>query len=135
MGPLVVSPLMPASVEKIIVYARKLHLQHNFNWPEKLPKYLTKKRFIHKAIYFSESTSVPKLALVNCKGQPPPSNAISMAAKGVAGLRGWGWESPGSRIRMPVLQVGRTIKGVSLNSVNLGLSSIGWGLTAFAECT
>lgn len=84
-GPLVVGPLMPTSVEKIIVYARKLYLQHNFNWPETLPKYFTKKSFIYKAIYFSESISVPKLALVNCKGQSPPSNAISMAAKGVAG--------------------------------------------------
>lgn len=50
---------MPTPVAKI-VRAGKLCLQHN--WPEKLPKYLTQKCVIYKAIDFrgSESISVPQ---------------------------------------------------------------------------
>lgn len=108
---------MPTSVEKIIVYARKLCLQHNVNWPEKLPKYFAQKRSICKAICFSGSESI-SVALVNYKGleQPatPPSNAISMATKGNAVEK-----SPDSKIRMPVLQVGWISRGASLPSMNL----------------
>lgn len=95
---------MPTSVEKIIVYARKFCLQHNVNWPEKLPKYFAQKRFICKDICFSGSESI-SVALVSYKGleQPAihPSNAISMATKGNTVEK-----SPNSKIKMPVLQVG-----------------------------
>lgn len=47
------SPLTPISVEKVILPAGKLHLQRNFNWPEKLHKYFAQKNFFYKAIYFS----------------------------------------------------------------------------------
>lgn len=51
---------MPTPVAKIVVHAGKLCLQHD--WPEKLPKCLTRKGVIYKAIDFwgSESISVPQ---------------------------------------------------------------------------
>lgn len=51
---------MPTPVAKMVVHAGKLCLQHD--WPEKLPKYLTWKGVIYKAIDFwgSESISVPQ---------------------------------------------------------------------------
>ena len=104
LGPLVVCPLMPPSVEKIIVDARKPQLQHNFNWPKKLPKYFAQKiSFVKQFIFLVQNPSLsPKLSLVKYKGLEHPTHTPAMPSPWQQ--RGLPWEkSSDSGISMLVL--------------------------------